>query len=47
MRAFRSCQFALACVLAIGTAGASQVQSLTDLRNDQATPGDVLTYGMG
>jgi len=35
VKAFRSCQFALACVLAIGTAGASQVQSLTDLRNDQ------------
>ena len=47
MKAFRSCQFAVACVLAIGAIPASQSQSLTDLRDDQATPGDVLTYGMG
>ncbi len=34
----------LAAALLTGTAGA---QSLTDLRNDAATPGDVTTYGMG
>ena len=27
--------------------GGVQAQSLTDLRNDNVTPGDVLTYGMG
>jgi alcohol dehydrogenase (cytochrome c) len=32
------------CMLAAGLAGA---QTLADLRNDAATPGDVTTYGMG
>jgi alcohol dehydrogenase (cytochrome c) len=33
---------ALSCAAAIATA-----QTVTDLRNDAATPGDVTTYGMG
>ena len=33
---------ALACVACAGSA-----QTLADLRNDAATPGDVITYGMG
>ncbi len=37
----------LASVLTCTAWPAVQAQSLTDLRNDQATPGDVLTYGMG
>ncbi len=37
----------LASVLACSGLPAAQAQSLADLRNDQATPGDVLTYGMG
>ena len=36
----------LALALAVAASGAS-AQSLTDLRNDAATPGDVTTYGMG
>jgi alcohol dehydrogenase (cytochrome c) len=36
----------LACALTAATALA-QAQSLADLRNDAATPGDVTTYGMG
>jgi alcohol dehydrogenase (cytochrome c) len=43
----RLCQFALAGALALATALPARSQSLEDLRNDQATPGDVLTYGMG
>jgi alcohol dehydrogenase (cytochrome c) len=38
---------ALAAALLAGTAAWASAQSLTDLRNDAATPGDVTTYGMG
>ena len=47
MKATRSCQLALACTLALGAWTAPLAQTLTDLRNDQAVPGSVLTYGMG
>lgn len=43
----RICQFAVACALALVAALPARSQTLADLRNDQATPGDVLTYGMG
>jgi alcohol dehydrogenase (cytochrome c) len=44
MRAFvRNAWLTLACV----AAATASAQSLTDLRNDAATPGDVTTYGMG
>ena len=43
----RFCQFVLAGTLALAAAVPARSQSLDDLRNDQATPGDVLTYGMG
>jgi alcohol dehydrogenase (cytochrome c) len=33
--------------LALVAAASAQAQSLADLRNDAATPGDVTTYGMG
>src|SRR5690242_11320742 len=36
----------LAALVALA-AGAVQAQTLADLRNDAATPADVLTYGMG
>ena len=38
---------ALAVAMAPLTIGTSYAQSLSDLANDTATPGDVLTYGMG
>lgn len=44
MRHFRLLAVAAALAAAAGSAGA---QSLADLRNDAATPGDVTTYGMG
>ncbi len=44
MRPIRLITAAAALVAAAGTASA---QSLADLRNDAATPGDVTTYGMG
>jgi alcohol dehydrogenase (cytochrome c) len=47
MNPHRFCQFALAGALALIAALPARSQSLDDLRNDQATPGDVLTYGMG
>ena len=47
MNAFTVRQLALSCALALGTASAVQAQTLDDLRKDQATTGDVLTYGMG
>jgi alcohol dehydrogenase (cytochrome c) len=34
-------------VALVGLTGAVSAQSLADLRNDAATPGDVTTYGMG
>ncbi len=40
-------QFALAGALSLVATLPALSQSLDDLRNDQATPGDVLTYGMG
>lgn len=46
----RFAALAAACSLtlaALATGTAANAQSLTDLRNDQATPGSVLTYGMG
>lgn len=42
MRTSRLLALALAAAV-----GAAQAQSLADLRNDAATPGDVTTYGMG
>ena len=47
MTTFRPRGALLACVLVCSAWPAAQAQSLADLRNDQATPGDVLTYGMG
>lgn len=44
MHPLRLLAVAAALAAAAGTAGA---QSLADLRNDAATPGDVTTYGMG
>ena len=38
---------ALAVAMAPLTIGTSYAQSLSDLANDTATPGDVFTYGMG
>jgi alcohol dehydrogenase (cytochrome c) len=38
---------ALAAVFAFSLWGPVTAQSLDDLKNDQASPGDVLTYGMG
>ncbi len=37
----------LACALALGGVSSAQAQSDADLRNDQATPGDITTHGMG
>ena len=47
MTATRFRRLGLACVLALGAGFTAQAQTLDDLRNDQATPGNVLTYGMG
>ena len=47
MKAHISRQFVFACALSLGAACGTQAQTLGDLRQDQATPGDVLTYGMG
>ena len=43
----RSRHALVACVFALCAWPAAQAQTAADLRNDQATPGDVLTYGMG
>ena len=40
-------KLALACTLALAAATSTQAQTAKDLTDDQATPGDVLTYGMG
>jgi len=37
----------LAALLLSTAAAMAPAQTLTDLRNDAATPGDVTTYGMG
>ena len=47
MTATRYRRLALACVIALGAGFTAQAQTLDDLRNDQATPDNVLTYGMG
>ena len=47
MTATRFRRLGLACVLALGAGFTAQAQTLDDLRNDQATPDNVLTYGMG
>ena len=47
MKSNRSLQTAIACALVLGAAAGVQAQTLKDLVDDQATPGDVLTYGMG
>jgi hypothetical protein len=43
----RTLRAAIACALALGTTAGLQAQTLKDLTDDQATTGDVLTYGMG
>ena len=40
-------KLALASTLALAAATSAQAQTAKDLTDDQATPGDVLTYGMG
>ena len=40
-------RLALTCVLTIAAATNAQAQTAKDLTDDQVTPGDVLTYGMG
>src|SRR5471030_1638314 len=40
-------QMTLVLALALGSWSAVRAQTLDDLRKDHATPGDVLTYGMG
>ena len=40
-------RLALTCVLTIAAATSAQAQTAKDLTDDQVTPGDVLTYGMG
>ena len=40
-------RLALTCVLTIAAATTAQAQTAKDLTDDQVTPGDVLTYGMG
>ena len=40
-------QVTLALTLALGSWSVARAQSLDDLKNDHATTGDVLTYGMG
>ena len=47
MKASHSRQLALAFTLALGAWPATQAQTLSDLRDDQASPDNVLTYGMG
>ena len=47
MKASHSSKLLVACALVLASLPALQAQTLNDLRNDQATPGDVLTYGMG
>jgi len=47
MTTLRSRHALVACVLALCAWPAAHAQTAADLRNDAATPGDVLTYGMG
>ena len=47
MNKFRFHQLVLTSALALGGWAASQAQTISDLRNDHATPDNVLTYGMG
>src|SRR5450830_106325 len=47
MKNFRCYPLVLASAVALGGWSASQAQTLSDLRNDHATPTSVLTYGMG
>ena len=47
MTTLRSRHTLVACVLALCAWPAAHAQTAADLRNDAATPADVLTYGMG
>jgi alcohol dehydrogenase (cytochrome c) len=46
MKNLRIYQLVLACTVVLGGT-APQAQELADLRNDHATPDNILTYGMG
>jgi len=47
MRAIRLKAWACVALIGAAVAGAAGAQTLNDLRNDAATPGDITTYGMG
>ena len=47
MKATDWLQMTLVLTLALGSWSFARAQTLDDLKNDHATPGDVLTYGMG
>jgi alcohol dehydrogenase (cytochrome c) len=47
MKSHNFCSLVWACAIALGSMNSAQAQSDSDLRNDQATPGDVTTHGMG